>query len=137
MDQFSHVQTASFLDSAEAYEAWHAFLSAANQRNLTSENQTFYIGYLDGKPVGVCLPVLSDDVAGIYAVATLAEYRKKGVSTTIMKQAITDARKAGYQTVALQVAANSYAQSFYEGLGFGLQYTVRIFNRSDLSDGGK
>jgi ribosomal protein S18 acetylase RimI-like enzyme len=131
IDRFSHVQTASFLDNAQAYEEWHTWLGAANKRNLTNQDQTFYIGYLDSQAVGVCLFVFSDDVAGIYAVATLPEQRKKGVSTTIMKQAIIEAGEKGYRTFALQVAANSYAQSFYEKLGFDLQYTVRIFKRPD------
>jgi ribosomal protein S18 acetylase RimI-like enzyme len=86
----------------------------------------FYIAYLDHKPAGVCLFVLTDGVAGIYAVATLPEFRKKGVATTLMKRGIHDAREKGCQTITLQVSTGSYAESLYRKLGFDVRFIARI-----------
>ncbi|MCM2321941.1 MAG: GNAT family N-acetyltransferase [Oligoflexia bacterium] len=129
MDLFSEVQSKGFLEKPEAYAIWHPFLRDANHRNLGNRAQSFYIGSLNNQAVGVVLTVVTGELAGIYAVATLPEFRKKGVSATIMSRAIEDARNQGCREITLQVAEGSYAESFYERLGFRTEFKTKVFSR--------
>ncbi|MDR3614375.1 MAG: GNAT family N-acetyltransferase [Candidatus Obscuribacterales bacterium] len=130
IDCFSEVQVCGFLPSEELRANWRLLLNEANHRNLKNPMQDFFIGYLCGKAVGVCLLVRTGEVAGIYAVATLPEFRKRGISATLMREAINYSSEHGCSVVTLQVVTNSYAQSFYEKLGFNVSYVVSIFKRS-------
>ncbi len=127
MDIFSHVQAAGFAQTQEDYDRWHPWLSQANHRNLNSERQKFYVGYVDGKPVGTTLLVLTKGLAGIYAVATLPESRKRGIGSSLMARAVTDARNQQCDLITLQVAASSYAESLYKKLGFDTRFSAKIF----------
>jgi GNAT superfamily N-acetyltransferase len=129
MDTFSKVQSRGFNESQESYDSWHPWLRAANHRNLANTNQSFYVGSLGGEAVGVVLTVIEGEMAGIYAVATLPKHRKKGVSATIMKQAIADARVRGCSVITLQVKQDSYVEDFYRHLGFKRIFTTGMYRR--------
>jgi len=129
MDVFSEVQSRGFIESQADYEIWHPWLKKANLRNLNNPNHFFYIGSEGSKAIGVALTVVDGGTAGIYAVATLPNYRKKGVSTTIMKKAISDAQAIGCNTITLQVIQDSYVENFYQHLGFKREFTSTMFKR--------
>jgi len=130
MDIFSYVQSKGFNETQESFDHWHPWLKAANDRNLKNPTQNFYVGVLNGEPVGTVLSVCDDTTCGIYAVATLSEHRKKGVSTTIMSQAIQDARARGLDIITLQVRKDSYVEDFYRHLGFQRVFTSDMFKRN-------
>jgi GNAT superfamily N-acetyltransferase len=129
MDVFSEVQSRGFLESVDDYKNWHPWLSAANHRNLQNPKQSFYVGSLGSTVLGVVLSVIEGGTAGIYAVATLPDHRKSGVSTTIMKRAISDAQARGCKTITLQVKQDSYVEEFYQHLGFKRVFTTKMFKR--------
>jgi len=130
MDAFSEVQSRGFNETQESYECWHPWLKAANDRNSTNRDQRFYIGSLEGRAVGTSLTVFHGRSAGIYAVATLAEHRKKGISTSIMHQAVIDAKENGANVITLQVKQDSYAEDFYRHLGFVRTFTTGMYCRN-------
>jgi ribosomal protein S18 acetylase RimI-like enzyme len=130
MDSFSEVQSRGFCETQEIFDDWHPWLKAANDRNLQNARQIFYVGYLQGDPVGTCLTIFEEGLAGIYAVATLPQHRKKGIGTTIMRQAIADARKRGAGTITLQVKQDSYAEDFYRHLGFERVFATGMYRRN-------
>jgi GNAT superfamily N-acetyltransferase len=80
--------------------------------------------------VGTVLTVFTGDTAGIYAVATLADQRRQGVSTTLLKQAVIDASARGARTITLQVKQDSYVENFYKNLGFERAFTTTMLNLS-------
>ena len=83
-------------------------------------------------PVGVALMVFTAEHAGIYAVATLPTERKHGASSALMARAIADAKaERGFppSRVCLQVMAGSYAEGFYERLGFKPRFQLEVFAR--------
>jgi len=129
MDIFSEAQSRGFNETPESYERWHPWLKAANHRNLGNGNQIFYVGFLDHEPVGTVLTVFDGETAGIYAVATLPRHRKKGVSTTIMRQAIQDAEARGAKIVTLQVRQDSDVEDFYRNLGFQRNFVTGLYRR--------
>jgi GNAT superfamily N-acetyltransferase len=131
MDVFSRVQSRSFNEADESFEAWYPWLKAANQRNLNSSNQAFYIGKFGDEALGVVLTVDDGQSTGIYAVGTLPSRRKEGISTTLMKQAILEARaEDAWRTITLQVKQDSSVEAFYLHLGFKRVFTSEIYGRN-------
>lgn len=118
MEDFSLVQGKGFCETEDVFDEWYPWMREKNISNLNDNNQSFYVAYENEKPVGVCLCIYHNNMAGIYAVATLPEYRKLGISTTLMHQIIKDGVKNNITLATLQVATNSYAHSFYRHLGF-------------------
>ena len=135
MDLFTDIQTRGFLEKEESYEDWYSWLGKYNQLNLNASNQIFYIGSVAGKPAGVTLLLMTKGIGGIYAVATLPEYRKKGISTALLRRAISDANEQGCSTIALQALKDSYAESFYGRVGFYTSFVSLIYELQEK--GGK
>jgi ribosomal protein S18 acetylase RimI-like enzyme len=54
--------------------------------------------------------------AGLYNVATLAAYRRRGVATALTARALTSAQAAGMRNIELQPSAEG--RVIYERLGF-------------------
>lgn len=128
IEDFSLVQGRGFTANEAEFEEWHNWMKPFNMKNLEDENQNFYTAYENNKPVGVCLCIIHQKCAGIYAVATLPEFRKKGISTSVMSHAIENALHTGIDEVTLQVETDSYAHSFYRKLGFNDAFKRRVYD---------
>lgn len=129
MGIFTDVQARAFLEPDDSLEWWSAWLGEKNQKNLGNEAQRFYIGSCAGVAAGVTLIVRSDDLVGVYAVGTLPEHRKKGVSAALLARAVNDANRFGTRNVTLQVKSGSYAEGLYRKLGFVEAFVSPIFVR--------
>lgn len=84
-----------------------------------------YTGILDGKPVAVSSLVAAVDLAGIYAVATLPEARKRGIGTVMTLHAMAEGRRRGMETAVLQ--ASDLGKPVYEKIGFSMAYDYALF----------
>lgn len=92
---------------------------------------TVYLAELDGRPVGTAsmmsMPNLTYSCAPtafIEGVVVLADYRRRGVATTMLNAALSDASRAGVDKVQLLAHkrhATDGAHALYAALGFEAQ----------------
>lgn len=107
------VFAASFGEPLAAGQAW---IDAAAAARLDNPPWTMYTGCLDGRPAACSLLFLGAGVAGIYAVGTLPEYRRRGLGAAVTLRPLLDARALGYHYAVLFASRAGYA--VYRRLGF-------------------
>lgn len=93
------------------------------------ESQPRYVGYLDGEPVAVSSLVMAAGLAGIYAVATLPEARRRGIGTVMTHHAMAEGRRRGARHAVLQ--ATDMGRPVYERLGFSKVHAYELFLQNE------
>jgi len=83
---------------------------------LSDPNAQSYLAFVDDQPVAVSTVFYRAGVAGIYCVATLEEWRGKGLGAAITLQPLLDARAKGYRVGILHSSEMGYR--VYQRLGF-------------------
>lgn len=79
-------------------------------------DQPRFTGYLDGEPVAVSSLVMTRGLAGVYAVATLPNARKRGIGAAMTLHAMAEGLRRGAKLATLQ--ASSMGRPVYEKIGF-------------------
>lgn len=77
---------------------------------------TVFVGYLHGEPVCTSLVSVTGDTAGVYNVATLPEYRRRGLGEAATWGALRSVTDAGVSIATLQ--ASDMGRPIYERMGF-------------------
>lgn len=75
-----------------------------------------YLGYVGGRPVTTSALIASDGVAGVYNVATVPEYRGRGIGEAMTWHAVRKGVEAGCVIGSLQ--ASAMGQPVYARMGF-------------------
>lgn len=88
-----------------------------------------YIGLLNGEPVSWASVFYAMGVAGVYAVSTLPEARRRGVGSALTLQALLDARERGYRVGVLQSSKMGY--NVYRRLGFETCFTIKTYTPAE------
>jgi GNAT superfamily N-acetyltransferase len=83
---------------------------------------------LDGRAVGTSLAIRTDEVAGVYAVGTLADARRRGVGTAATWAAVAAGRTWGCEVVVLQASEMGFPM--YRAMGFRTVVRYAIFRPS-------
>lgn len=75
-----------------------------------------YLGYLDGEPVSSNFLIYDRYVVGLYKIATVPGYEKRGIGSAMTLMPLFDALDRGYKVAVLQSSAMGH--KVYERLGF-------------------
>jgi len=86
-----------------------------------------FLAYFQDKPAGVCQLVSFNKVGGIFTMATVPEYRRKGVASTLLRRAIADSFRIGNNLLYLTTTKGSNAERLYTNHGFQVAYTNRRY----------
>lgn len=129
-DAFASVQAAGFATgNREVDEWWAGYFAEQARLNHRNAEQTFYLGWAEERPVTSTLVVRTPGVTGIYAVATLPAFRRRGISAAVLDRARRDALARDHERVILQAVNGSYAETYYAKLGFVTRFISRVFRR--------
>nr|WP_303740842.1 GNAT family N-acetyltransferase [Lutispora saccharofermentans] len=79
-------------------------------------NVHFYIGLLNNIPASACMTIKDSDTSVLEMVATLEQYRHKGLATAVINKALDDLKKSGIKTISLR--AEKDGVNLYKHLGF-------------------
>lgn len=93
---------------------YHRFTGAFNLN--PDSPQKFFLAFWNEKPAATSLLFLHENAAGIYFVATLAEYRRRGIGLALTLETMRFAKQAGAQFVTLQSSPDGYR--VYQQAGF-------------------
>lgn len=74
------------------------------------------LGRVDGEPVGCGMLARTEDVAGVYTIGVLDEYRRRGIGEGLTWAVLRAGREAGCEVGILQSSVMGY--SVYERMGF-------------------
>lgn len=83
---------------------------------LSGDSVRLYIAREGGTPAACVAAVDEDSDCGIYAVATRPASRGRGLATSLMQQALVDARRRGCTSSSLQSSKSGFP--VYERLGY-------------------
>jgi len=86
-----------------------------------------YIAKLNGKECGIASLYSSGKIGGIYNVATVPEFRRKGVGTALNKKVVSESLARNHELLILQTEANGDAYRIYERMGFRPEFLASIF----------
>jgi GNAT superfamily N-acetyltransferase len=93
------------------------FNEVLDLESLWGGEQVGYVGYVGGQPVTTAATLITDKAIGVFWVATLPGYEKRGYAETAMRRALEEARRAsGLERTFLQATASGYP--LYERMGY-------------------
>jgi len=85
-----------------------------------------HIGYLDGEPVATAATVDAAGVIGLYSVATLPDYQKRGIGECITRYVLEEARNNG-RGKPMVLQSTRHGGGIYRYIGFRPVSRIRIF----------
>lgn len=80
------------------------------------ERITYWIGYWDGKPVATSMFIVENSTVGIHWVATLIDFRNKGMGFAVTHNPLIHLHKLGTEQAVL--FASALGKPVYETMGF-------------------
>ena len=87
-----------------------------------------FVGRIEHQPVAVSTVYLGSKIAGVFSLATLADYRRRGVGSVLAHAALQYAKQAGYRIAILK--AREMAIGIYKSLGFSECCEFEMYGRS-------
>lgn len=96
-------------------------------QSLWEGDYTGYVGYVEGEPVAAVTTMLAAGAAGVYSVATLPGYGRRGYAEAIMRHALERVREAhGVERSILQSTA--VALPLYRRMGYETVARITVYS---------
>jgi GNAT superfamily N-acetyltransferase len=120
--QYWQVATESYADVGFPPEI---FAFYENHEYLWADGAAAFLAYLDGRPTGISMTIVSHGVAGIYWVGCTAEGRGRGLGCAMTAAALDAGLGMGAESASLQ--ASPMGESLYRRMGFETIYDYRLY----------
>jgi GNAT superfamily N-acetyltransferase len=89
-----------------------------------------WVGYHEGEPVATAGAVLSPEAIGVYNVATLPAWRRRGFGEVVLRHALAELRReTGCERAVLQ--STDFGLGLYAAMGFRTVTRVSVFTSAD------
>ena len=115
LEQWTSVVAPAHGIPAEMEEHWTDMYEAAGYGPESSVTRHF-MALIDGKPVGATSLITAAGVCSVGSVATVADYRKRGIGSVLTLWPLKVAELLGYRVACL--SASPDGEPVYEKLGF-------------------
>lgn len=106
------------------------FMLPAVMVQMLDAGHFFYIAYVDGEAAGTAHLLIDEAAAGIYAVATKRDFRRRGVCSTLMATAIRDAQSQECDVIGLRTTTSGDAHRLFASLGFEDAHTSVVWTET-------
>jgi ribosomal protein S18 acetylase RimI-like enzyme len=104
------------------------YFSRVKSQLIESGKLTFFVGYLDNKPVATASIYRDQHSAGIWDIIALPAVRRQGIGTTMTYFVAMQARQEGYRRVVL--TASDEGLPVYQKMGFNKTGCFQVYNFS-------
>lgn len=99
---------------------------------LDGEDVRLYLARLgDGPPASIGALIIAEGYPGVYVMATLPEWGRKGLGKAILARILTDAADGGYSLIVL--TASKYGYPLYRQFGFEHIFDYFIYRLAEES----
>lgn len=82
----------------------------------------YFVGKYEGEPAGMISLLQIGRYAGVYAVATVEEFKKKGLARALNMHVCREAAANGADTIFLQTVSGEHAETVFQRLGYSTLY---------------
>lgn len=124
---FAAIQSAGFVRAEDPDGPWWRACFLRALQNVTCARQRFYVASVDKAAAAVALMFATAGVEGLYAVATAPPFRRRGLSRGVLARAVEDVPRSSGRRIALQAVSRSYAEAYYEKLGFRTRFRAQTW----------
>ncbi len=97
-------------------------------RRTDGDRARLLVGWLGDQPVSAAALLLAEGAAGLYAVSTIPDARRRGIGAALTAHALALAQAAGCRYAALQAAAG--AVELYRRRGFAACGGLAVYQRT-------
>jgi len=99
----------------------------------------YYIAYYSNEPAGMISLLKVGKYAGVYAVATIEKYQKKGIATALNSHVVKIAKQVGAEHIFLQTVVGEESEEIFGKMGYKTIYVREGYTTkeaiSDLEHG--
>ena len=102
------------------------FQEVFDARRVWDNGFSGYVGYFEGEPVSTAATVLAGGAVGVYNVATVPGYQRRGFGEAVMRYALTQAQdRYGVERTVLQATAQGFR--LYQRMGYAVVTDVAVY----------
>lgn len=99
-----------------------------NRRLIENKSALMLLAMIDGRPVGRGLLYLKERVASIHMMATLPEFRRRHVATTVVMEALEQLKNQAVDMIWLRTRKNGVGEKVYLKIGFKPQVDILTYS---------
>ena len=92
----------------------------------------YLVAYIDGQPAGIMSVLSALGCSGIYNVATVPQFRRKGVARSLARHAVQIAHAYASKYLFLQTVSGDESEHAFSRLGFTTAYTRIGYTTPDV-----